>query len=102
ITKGLPIPNPPLISPNPNHPDFVVNDNEKALFLEGIKRMGQLESTCDTCSKAPTGVGDGNPSDDPRDVNPLMPQFKTNSNGLGTKHNADQCFICHAQPVLGG
>ena len=26
----------------------------------------------------------------------------TNSNGLGARHNADQCFVCHSQPVLGG
>ena len=31
-----------------------------------------------------------------------FPQFHTNSNGLGARHNADQCFLCHAQPTLGG
>src|SRR6185369_2837372 len=59
--QGIPIPHPPLISPNPTHPEFTMNENEIALFLEGIKRMGQLESTCDTCSRQPFGVGDGNP-----------------------------------------
>jgi hypothetical protein len=106
-TQGIPIPHPPLISSNPNHPDLVPNDNELALFLEGIKRMGQLESTCDTCSVAPFGVGDGNPVGPPfapegTEIDPDFPQHMTNSNGLGTRHNADNCFECHAQPTLGG
>jgi CxxC motif-containing protein (DUF1111 family) len=36
------------------------------------------------------------------ELDPIFPQFHTNSNGLGARHNADQCFICHAQPTLGG
>jgi CxxC motif-containing protein (DUF1111 family) len=105
--QGIAIPHPPLISPNPNHPELVVNDNERALFLEGVKRMGQLESTCDTCSVAPFGVGDGNPVGPPfapagTELDPQFPQTLTNSNGLGTRHNSDNCFECHAQPVLGG
>ena len=32
----------------------------------------------------------------------MFPQTRTNSNGLGARLNADQCFICHAHPVLGG
>ncbi|HEV2991017.1 MAG TPA: di-heme oxidoredictase family protein [Candidatus Angelobacter sp.] len=105
--QGIPIPPPNLISPNPNHPDFVVSKNERLLFLEGIKRMGQLESTCDTCSVAPFGVGDGNPVQPPAvpagtEIDPLFPQTVTNSNGLGTRHNSDNCFECHAQPILGG
>lgn len=105
--QGIAIPHPPLISPNPNHPEFVVNDNERALFLEGVKRMGQLESTCDVCSVAPFGVGDGNPVGPPfvpagTEIDPDFPQTHTNSNGLGTVHNSDNCFECHAQPVLGG
>ncbi len=36
------------------------------------------------------------------ELDPVFPQFHTNSNGLGARHNADQCFICHAQPTLGG
>lgn len=100
--QGIPIPHNPLISPNPNHPDFQISPNEIALFLEGIKRAGQLESTCDTCSVPPTGVGDGNPVVGLGELDPDFPQFHTNSNGLGTRHNADQCLVCHAQPVLGG
>jgi CxxC motif-containing protein (DUF1111 family) len=105
--QGIPIPHPPLISPNPNHPEFTMNENEIALFLEGIKRMGQLESTCDTCSRQPFGVGDGNPVGPPfvpegTELDPDFPQTITNSNGLGTRHNSDNCLQCHAQPVLGG
>lgn len=100
--QGIPIPHPPLISPNPNHPNLTINPNQVALFLEGIKRAGQLESTCDTCSFPPTGVGDGNPVVGLGEIDPDFPQMHTNSNGLGTRHNADQCFVCHAQPVLGG
>src|SRR5262249_50832851 len=36
------------------------------------------------------------------ELDPVFPQFTTNSNGLGARHNADQCFGCHAQPTLGG
>src|SRR5579871_1375997 len=105
--QGIPIPHPPLISPNPNHPDLVVSQNEASLFFEGVKRMAQLESTCDTCSVAPFGVGDGNPVGPPfvpagTEIDPDFPQTHTNSNGLGTRHNADNCFECHAQPTLGG
>jgi len=106
-SQGIPIPHNPLISPNPNHPDLVANDQEVALFLEGIKRMAQLESTCDTCSVPPFGVGDGNPVAPPfvpagTEIDPDFPQTHTNSNGLGTRHNSDNCLECHAQPVLGG
>jgi CxxC motif-containing protein (DUF1111 family) len=99
--QGIPIPHPPVISPNPN-PNFTLSQNELALFLEGVKRAGQLESTCDSCSVAPTGVGDGNSVVGLGELDPDFPQSHTNSNGLGTRHNADQCFVCHAQPVLGG
>jgi cytochrome c551/c552 len=93
--RGIPIPHPPLISRNPsNNQD--ANPNEQASFLEGIKRAGQLEATCDTCND----VTDGSPV--PGELDPIFPQIRTNSNGLGARHNADQCFLCHAQPVLGG
>ena len=106
-SQGIPIPHTPLISPNPNHPELTVSDNELDLFLEGVKRMAQLESICDTCSAAPNGAGDGNPILPPffpagTEIDPDFPQHKTNSNGLGTIHNADNCMECHAQPTLGG
>jgi cytochrome c553 len=93
--KGIPIPHPPLIGPNPKT-GATVNDNERASFEEGILRAGQLESTCDTCAE----VTDGSPV--PGELDPLFPQIHTNSNGLGARHNADQCFACHGHPVLGG
>ncbi len=105
-SQGIPIPHPPLISPNPND-GTTATPIEQSLFLEGVKRMGQLESTCDTCSAPPFGVGDGNPAGPPfvpagTEIDPDFPQTVTNSNGLGTRHNADNCFECNAQPTLGG
>src|SRR4030095_10016423 len=47
--RGIPIPHPPLLSPNPRT-GATVNDNERASFEEGILRAGQLESSCDTCA----------------------------------------------------
>src|SRR5262245_39556986 len=93
--QGIPIPHPPLLSPNPTT-GATVNDNERASFEEGIKRAGQLESTCDECAD----VTEGSPV--PGELDPVFPQTRTNSNGLGARHNAAQCFICHAHPVLGG
>jgi hypothetical protein len=100
--QGLRIPPPPLISPHPVT-YATVTDNEKASFLEGIGRAGQLESTCDHCAM----VTDGspafvNPINGLKEADPELPQFTTNSNGLGARHNGDQCFACHAQPTLGG
>jgi hypothetical protein len=66
--------------------------------MEGINRAGQLESTCDDCAE----VVDGSPVVGLGELDPVFPQFHTNSNGLGARHNADQCFLCHAQPTLGG
>src|SRR5215472_7624698 len=93
--QGIPIPHPPLISPNPTT-GATVNDNERASFEEGISRAGQLEATCDSCND----VTDGSPV--PGELDPEFPQIRTNSNGTGARHNADQCFVCHAQPQLGG
>jgi Di-haem oxidoreductase, putative peroxidase len=93
--RGIAIPHPPLMSPNPKTA-ATMNDNERASFEEGILRAGQLESTCDTCAD----VIDGSPV--PGELDPVFPQIRTNSNGLGARHNADQCFVCHAQPTLGG
>src|SRR5713101_7133366 len=47
--RGIAIPHPPLIGPNPKT-GATVNDNEHVSFEEGILRAGQLESTCDTCA----------------------------------------------------
>lgn len=93
--QGIPIPHPPLISPNPKT-GATVNDNERASFEEGILRAGQLESTCDNCAE----VSDGSPV--LGELDPIFPQIHSNSNGLGARHNADQCFACHGHPMLGG
>jgi hypothetical protein len=95
--RGLPIPPPPVISPHPVT-GAKINANELASFIEGINRAGQLESTCDTCAD----VTDGSPVIGMGELDPRFPQFHTNSNGLGARHNGDQCLLCHAQPVLGG
>jgi cytochrome c peroxidase len=95
--QGIPIPHPPVVSPNPTT-GATINDNELASFLEGILRAGQLESTCDDCAE----VTDGSPVTGAGELDPVFPQFHTNSNGLGARHNSDQCFSCHAQPTLGG
>jgi hypothetical protein len=95
--RGIPIPHPAPLSTNPtNH--ATISPNELQSFLEGIKRAGQLESTCDNCAD----VTDGSPVTGLGELDPIFPQFHTNSNGLGARHNADQCFLCHSQPVLGG
>jgi di-heme oxidoreductase (putative peroxidase) len=95
--RGIPIPHPPVLSPNPTT-GATISPNELASFIEGISRAGQLESTCDTCSD----VTPGSPVTGLGELDPVFPQFHTNSNGLGARHNADQCFLCHAQPTLGG
>jgi hypothetical protein len=95
--RGIQIPHPPVISRNPTTGE-TITDNELNSFEEGINRAGQLESTCDTCAE----VTDGSPVFNLGELDPFFPQFHTNSNGLGARHNADQCFLCHAQPTLGG
>src|SRR5262249_12767505 len=95
--RGIPIPHPPLITPHPTT-GATADPNEQASSIEGISRAGQLELTCDPCwdvTPAPPVVGLVERA-------PFFPQSHTNSNGLGARHNADQCFICHAQPTLGG
>ena len=100
--QGKKIPHPPLISPNPVT-GATVNENEKLSFFEGINRAGQLESTCDQCAMVTDGSpAVTNPINGLKEMDPLFPQFTTNSNGLGARHNADQCFACHSQPTLGG
>ena len=93
--QGIPIPHPPLIRPHPTT-GATVNESERKSFEEGIQRAGQLEATCDNCND----VTDGSPV--PGELDPQFPQVRTNSNGTGARHNADQCFVCHAQPQLGG
>lgn len=95
--RGIPIPHPPVISPNPTT-GATINANELALFNEGINRAGQLESTCNSCAD----VTPGSPVVGLGELDPIFPQFHTNSNGLGARHNAEQCLLCHAQPTLGG
>jgi cytochrome c551/c552 len=95
--RGIPIPHPPVISPNPTT-GATIQVNELASFEEGILRAGQLESTCDDCAD----VTDGAPVTGLGELDPIFPQFHTNSNGLGARHSGDQCFVCHTQPTLGG
>src|SRR6266849_1434660 len=95
--RGIPIPHPPVISPNPTT-GATITANELASFNEGVIRAGQLESTCDTCAD----VTNGSPVTGLGELDPIFPQFHTNSNGLGARHNGDQCLLCHAQPTLGG
>ena len=67
--------------------------NESALFVEGIKRVTQLESVCDTCNDVTLGGDTGQ--------NPNLMTL-TNSSGLGVRFNGDQCSVCHQQPAIGG
>ena len=100
--QGIPIPHPPVISPNPTT-GATISPNERQSFLEGINRAGQLESTCDQCAMVTDGSpAPVNPINGLKELDPIFPQFTTNSNGLGARHNADQCFGCHFQPGLGG
>jgi len=68
--QGIPIPHPPVISPNPTT-GATINDNEFASFLEGILRAGQLESTCDDCAD----VTDGSPVVNMGELDPVFPSF---------------------------
>jgi CxxC motif-containing protein (DUF1111 family) len=75
-----------------------LNPNEAALFNEGILRVSELEGSCDTCSQQPPNV----PPIDPDPENPFSPESLVNSAGMSPVFNADQCFICHSQPMIGG
>jgi CxxC motif-containing protein (DUF1111 family) len=92
----------PGARPNPTnpvpHPVPGLTPNEAALFNESLLRGSELEGTCDTCSQQPQGVMPVDP--DPN--NPFAPRTMTNSAGMGPVFNADQCFICHSQPQIGG
>jgi len=88
--------------PNPSSaipmPVAGLNQNEAALFNEGLLRVSELEGSCDTCSQQPTSV----PPIDPDPNNPFSPTSLVNSAGMSPVFNADQCFICHSQPLIGG
>jgi hypothetical protein len=75
-----------------------LNENEAALFNESLLRVSELEGSCDTCAQQPQGV----PPIDPNPNNPFSPTSLVNSAGMSPVFNADQCFICHSQPVIGG
>jgi len=90
-----PRPNPATAIPNPVPG---LNENETALFNESLLRVSELEGTCDTCAQQPQGV----PPVDPDPKNPFSPLKLVNSAGMGPVFNADQCFICHSQPAIGG
>jgi hypothetical protein len=67
---------------------------EQDMFKEGLQRAIQLEAVCDSCSDLTLGAF----------IEPTQANFvtKTNSAGLGTRFNGDQCLSCHNQPALGG
>jgi CxxC motif-containing protein (DUF1111 family) len=90
-----PRPNPE--SPIPK-PVAGLNENETALFLESLLRVSELEGSCDTCVQQPPNV----PPIDPDPDNPFSPLSLVNSAGMSPVFNADQCFICHSQPTIGG
>jgi hypothetical protein len=90
-----PRPNPASVMPQPV---AGLSANEAALFLESLMRVSELEGTCDTCAQQPQN----GPPIDPDPNNPLSPRSLVNSAGMGPVFNADQCFICHSQPQIGG
>src|SRR5262249_36379466 len=92
-----PGPRPNPTSPMPKPVDHL-NQNEAALFNESLLRVSELEGSCDTCSQQPPNVAPIDP--DPQ--NPLSPSGLVNSAGMSPVFNADQCFICHSQPQIGG
>jgi len=90
-----PRPNPSTAIPNPVKG---LNENETALFDESLLRVSELEGSCDTCGQQPPNV----PPIDPDPNNPFSPLGLVNSAGMSPVFNADQCFICHSQPAIGG
>jgi CxxC motif-containing protein (DUF1111 family) len=90
-----PRPNPSSSIPNPIQG---LNANEKDLFYESLLRLSELEGTCDTCAQQPQNVLPIDP--DPN--NRFSPRSLVNSAGMAPVFNADQCFICHSQPMIGG
>jgi CxxC motif-containing protein (DUF1111 family) len=67
---------------------------EMSMFQEGLQRAIQLEGVCDDCSDLTLGAF--------IDLAKANLVTKTNSAGLGTRFNGDQCTACHNQPALGG
>jgi len=67
---------------------------ELSMFNEGLQRAIQLEAVCDDCSDLTPGAL--------TDLAQANLVTKTNSAGLGTRFNGDQCTACHNQPALGG
>jgi len=90
-----PRPNPASTIPNPV---AGLSENETALFNESMLRVSELEGSCDTCPQQPPNV----PPIDPDPTNPFSPSKLVNSAGMSPVFNADQCFICHFQPAIGG
>ena len=90
-----PRPNPPSAIPKPV---AGLNPNEAGLFMESLLRVSELEGTCDTCAQQPQNTLPV----DPDPTNPFSPRGLVNSAGMGPVFNADQCFICHSQPQIGG
>ena len=90
-----PRPNPdsPIPKPVPG-----LNNVEAGLFIESLLRVSELEGTCDTCAQQPQNTL----PIDPSPTNPFSPRALVNSAGMGPVFNADQCFICHSQPQIGG
>jgi CxxC motif-containing protein (DUF1111 family) len=90
-----PRPNPASAIPRPVDK---LNGNEAALFNESLLRVSELEGSCDTCAQQPPNV----PPIDPDPSNPFSPTSLVNSAGMSPVFNADQCFTCHSQPMIGG
>ncbi len=90
-----PRPNPATAIPTPVPG---LNDSETALFNESLLRVSELEGSCDTCVQQPQNTLPIDP--DPN--NPFSPTSLVNSAGMSPVFNADQCFICHSQPAIGG
>jgi len=90
-----PRPNPSSAIPQPVDN---LNDQEAALFNESLLRVSELEGSCDTCSQQPPNTLPIDP--DPN--NRFSPTSLVNSAGMSPVFNADQCFICHSQPMIGG
>lgn len=90
-----PRPNPASAIPTPVPG---LNDSETALFNESLLRVSELEGSCDTCVQQPQNTLPTDP--DPN--NPFSPTSLVNSAGMSPVFNADQCFICHSQPAIGG